>query len=170
MAWFYKVSDRKLAEIVKGQAPQFKFYDGWIPGPSADSYYQRCTNEIPWRQEYWNMVIKLPQLAYYYDPKERKKRPNPVLEELIGYVEQEFNTTVTFVWCNLFKDGKHHIDWHQDKYGEHLCVLSFGSSRKVVFRPLGTKQGHEHLCKHGDLYTFNPAYDAAHEHCVPTDE
>lgn len=149
---------------------EFNFLDGWIPKSEADEYLQRCLTEIPWAPKRWNVFYTLPQLAFYYDDKEREKRPIVVLEELISRIEEQFQTRASVVWCNLFRDGSHYIDWHQDQYGEHLFVLSFGASRPVLFRHKKTKQVQAYTCKHGDLYYFCPQWDKVHEHCIPKDQ
>ena len=149
---------------------EFTFMSQWLPKEEADKYMSRCMTEIPWAPKKWNIIYTLPQLAHYYDTSKRKKAPIAVLEEIISMIEEEYQTTVSVVWCNLFQDGNHYIDWHQDQYGEHLFVLSFGSTRPVVFRHKKTKESKEYACRHGDLYYFAPSWDKAHEHCIPKDE
>ena len=147
----------------------FTFYESWVPKHDADYFMGRCLSEIPWAEKKWNIFYTLPQLAYYYDEKERGKNPNPVVEDLIGLVETAFNTTASVVWCNLFNDGNHHMDWHQDQYGEHCFVLSFGATRALDWRVLNTNAVTTYYCKHGDLYYFNPTWDKEHEHRIPMD-
>ncbi len=149
---------------------EFTFLDGWIARPEADTYLQRCLTEIPWAPKKWNVFYTLPQLAFYYDITEREKRPLAVLEELVSKVEEQFQTQASVVWCNLFRNGSHYMDWHQDQYGEHLFVLSFGGTRLVQFRHKKTKQVQEYSCKHGDLYYFSPQWDKVYEHRIPKDE
>ena len=148
----------------------FVFFDGWISQSEADQLFQRCIAEIPWAPKKWNILYTLPQLAFYYDDKERMKKPNSLLEQIIDRIEEQFQTTCSVVWCNLFQDGRHYIDWHQDQYGEHLFVLSFGVTRIVKFRHKKSKEIKEYPCKHGDLYYFCPEWDQTYEHCVPKDE
>ena len=92
--------------------------------------------------------------------------------EVISKLEKDYGCNVVSVWCNLFEDGDHHIDWHQDQYGCHTFVLSFGSPRKVLYRK---KRGllssekilAEHTTTNGDMYYFSPVWDKKTEHCVP---
>ena len=149
---------------------EFTFFDSWLSKEDADSFLKRFLSDIPWAPKKWNLVYTLPQLAFYYDEKARRGRPIAVLEELVGRIEREFRTRASVVWCNLFESGKHYIDWHQDQYGEHLFVPSFGATRSVVFRHKKTKEVKEYACKHGDLYYFCPEWDNTHEHCIPMDE
>lgn len=149
---------------------EFTFFTSWISPEESDQYMSRCLSEIPWAPKKWNFIYTLPQLAYYYDTSARKKKPVSVLEDIIALIETRFKTTVSVVWCNQFRDGNHYIDWHQDQYGEHLFVLSFGATRPVIFRHKKTKEIKEYTCKHGDLYYFAPSWDRAHEHSIPKDE
>ena len=145
---------------------EFSFFSGWMPRAESDQYMSRCLTDIPWAPKKWNIIYTLPQLAYYYDWKARQKQPIQVLEEIIEKIETQYKTTVSVVWCNLFHDGNHYIDWHQDQYGEHLFVLSFGATRPVLFRHKKTKVVKEYDCCHGDLYYFAPSWDKAHEHSI----
>ena len=149
---------------------EFTFFDNWLDKSESDRCLERSLAEIPWAPKKWNLLYTLPQLAFYYNEKERKSRPIPVLEELVGKIDTQFQTTSSVVWCNLFRDGNHYIDWHQDQYGEHLFVLSFGATRSVIFRHKKTKAVKEYSCMHGDLYYFCPEWDKTHEHCIPKDE
>lgn len=149
----------------------FEFYDGWVPKPEADRLMDCCIREIPWGKKRWSLFYTLPQLAYYYTTEERRNRPMPICEELISVIERGFNTTCSEMWCNLFQDGNHHIEWHQDQYGEQCFVLSFGASRAIDWRDKKTKQMlPPTMTKHGDLYYFNQQWDKTHEHRVPKDE
>eukprot|EP00755_Sulcionema_specki_P014891 Sspe_Gene.57912::Locus_31772_Transcript_1_1_Confidence_1.000_Length_848::g.57912::m.57912 len=72
------------------------------------------------------------------------------------------------MWCNLFENGEHHIDWHNDNYGVHLVVVSFGATRRLLFRTKKTKElVSDTPVTHGMLYYMSPNYDKAHEHSVP---
>lgn len=159
-----------MASPSSQQLDEFSFFTSWLPSDTSDQYMARCLSEIPWAPKKWNLIYTLPQLAYYYKDSDRKKKPIPILEEIISLIETQYRTTVSVVWCNLFQDGNHYIDWHQDQYGEHLFVLSFGATRSVIFRHKKTKDMKEYACKHGDLYYFAPTWDKAHEHCIPKDE
>ena len=156
--------------MATGKLNDFEFYDGWISKTESDQLYERCLAEIPWAPKKWNVVYTLPQLAYYYDEKQRKKNPSAIIESLIERVEEEFQTTCSVVWCNLFEDGQHYIDWHQDQYGEHLFVLSFGATRLVQFKHKKSGEMKDYYCKHGDLYYFCPQWDKTHKHRVVKDD
>jgi alkylated DNA repair dioxygenase AlkB len=125
--------------------------------------------EVPFAPKKWNVIYTLPQLAYSYDVGQKKKIP--VLQEIIDHLEATFPIKISAIWCNKFNDGKHRIDWHQDQYGEHLFVLSFGATRRIDYRDHSSKKPVEGVvARHGDLYYMHPKYDAVHDHCVPADD
>mmetsp|Transcript_1183 Transcript_1183/g.2519 ORF Transcript_1183/g.2519 Transcript_1183/m.2519 type:complete len:181 (+) Transcript_1183:60-602(+) len=146
----------------------FEFYSGWVPTHEADSMFARCLSDVPWATKKWSLFYTLPQLAYYYGDDERKKTPIPVLEEIIGVIEQAFDTRASVMWCNLYEDGNHHMEWHQDQYGEQCFVLSLGASRPLDWRVKKSKVVLQtNTLGHGDLYYFNQTWDKEHEHRVP---
>ena len=168
----YRVKVKGEEAKPNGGMDEFQFFPNYITDSiPAQSYFQRCHDEIPFDTTKWN-GFRLPQLAFLYDLYHDNHNKIPVLDELINKLEREYGCKVVSVWCNLFADGKHHIDWHQDQYGCHTFVLSFGSPRKVVYRK---KRGllssekilAERTTTNGDMYYFSPIWDKKTEHCVP---
>mmetsp|Transcript_31180 Transcript_31180/g.87421 ORF Transcript_31180/g.87421 Transcript_31180/m.87421 type:complete len:195 (+) Transcript_31180:108-692(+) len=147
---------------------EFKHIAGWMDEGVSRSYYDRMLADVPFAKKRWNVLYVLPQKAYNYELDARQSRPIPVLEEIIAKVGTEFpELEVTEVWCNLLCDPSHHLDWHQDQYGEHLFVLSFGAPRRIEYRDHKTKADAVafEACS-GDLYYMHPAFDKRHDHRV----
>eukprot|EP01060_Flectonema_neradi_P016491 TRINITY_DN230_c0_g1_i5.p1 TRINITY_DN230_c0_g1~~TRINITY_DN230_c0_g1_i5.p1 ORF type:complete len:230 (+),score=53.94 TRINITY_DN230_c0_g1_i5:46-690(+) len=144
---------------------------GWVQGAAADAFFTRVLQEVPFaKNPKWSMGYKLPQSAYYYDEKARKKTPIPILEELAAAMESSFQCNVFTVWCNLYEDGGDHVEWHQDQYGYDLFTLSFGATRKFLMRPKGKKEIiASYDLSHGDVYFFSQEADRKNEHSVPKD-
>ena len=84
-------------------------------------------------------------------------------------IEKRFDTVCVHCWCNLFKSGDQHIEWHQDKYGNDCFVLSLGATRPVDWCDLDESNFWRMVVKHGDLYYFNQEWDSTHQHSVPRD-
>lgn len=143
---------------------------GWIPPTQATSLTESVEREVKLRTKRWNGIWTLPQLAYHYTVKDRAVRPIESIEQVVQRIEASFPVTVSEVWVNKCVDGRHHIDWHQDQYGEHIFVLSFGATRRIEYRD---HQTHEPVRTvfpaHGDLYIVHPQFDQRHDHCVPAD-
>ena len=146
----------------------FAIWKGWVNSSKADELMAQSKKGIPFAPKRWTDGHLLPQLAYNYEEKDRDLHYNPFLEEtIIPMMEDKFDVEITDVWCNLFEDGKHQIEWHQDQYGTDVFVLSFGSPRPIEFRTLYTRKKTKHLIENGDLYYFSQKYDKKHEHRVP---
>ena len=168
----YRVKVKGEEAKPNGGMNEFDFFSNYIPETQRNqTYFQRCKDEIPFDTMRWN-GFRLPQLAFLYDLSRDTPNKIPILDELISKLEKDYGCNVVSVWCNLFEDGDHHIDWHQDQYGCHTFVLSFGSPRKVLYRK---KRGllssekilAEHTTTNGDMYYFSPVWDKKTEHCVP---
>ena len=144
---------------------------GWIQGNDANAMLVRLQREVPFEKNpRWTIGYKLPQSAYYYDEKARKKNPIPVLEDLATAMESSFNCNVFTIWCNLFEDGGSHIEWHQDQYGYDCFTLSLGATRRFLMRPKGKKEIiASYDLAHGDVYFFSQDADKRNEHSVPKD-
>eukprot|EP01065_Artemidia_motanka_P035060 TRINITY_DN429_c0_g1_i2.p1 TRINITY_DN429_c0_g1~~TRINITY_DN429_c0_g1_i2.p1 ORF type:complete len:213 (+),score=82.03 TRINITY_DN429_c0_g1_i2:52-639(+) len=153
-----------------GGMEEFEFRPGYISRDESSLLMDRCLEEVPFGKMRWNMFT-LPQKAYLY-AEDRKKKPIAVLEQLIAKMQADYGCFVEAVWCNLFETGDHYIDWHQDQYGCHTFVLSFGHPRAIAYRKKKSMFGkEEHLFEktatHGDIYYFSPVWDQKTEHSVP---
>mmetsp|Transcript_7613 Transcript_7613/g.11529 ORF Transcript_7613/g.11529 Transcript_7613/m.11529 type:complete len:189 (-) Transcript_7613:39-605(-) len=148
------------------------FFRKFFSKKEADDLFERCVKEIPWAKKKWmDTGYILPQLAVHYDQKMRKENPCSIVEELAERIGKTFGARSSDIWCNKFNDGKHHIEWHQDNYGEHCFIISFGSTRQLEIRPLSDKVSViSHDVQHGDVYYFSPSWDKNHEHRVPSND
>lgn len=155
------------ANVVCGQLSDPAFVPGYIQ--NADHIFQRLQTEVPWKDKYWHLIYKLPQKTFHYSERKRKTDTNPVLEDLIRMVETLHNAKASDAWCNLYRTGEDHVEYHQDQYGEHLTTLSFGSSRTFLMRHNKTGQVARFNLSHGDVYTWSPETDAKFEHSIPAD-
>ncbi|GMH32652.1 hypothetical protein BSKO_00486 [Bryopsis sp. KO-2023] len=155
------------SDIVPGHLPDPCFVPAFVE--DADVLFARLRDELKWNAKYrWNLFYKLPQAVFHYKVKQRRTKPIALLEDIIERVERLHNAKASDVWCNLFRDGKDHIEWHQDQYGEHLTTLSLGAPRLFQLRPISRREDVSEIeLNHGDLYTWSPETDKKHEHCVP---
>lgn len=148
----------------------FAHLAGWIPATQANILTASVEDEVNLRTTRWNGIWKLPQLAYHYTSKDRAARPIASIEQVVQRIEASFPVTASEVWVNKFVDGRHHIDWHQDQYGEHIFVLSLGATRRVEYRDHRTREPvRTVLLAHGDMYIVHPQFDHRHDHRVPAD-
>jgi hypothetical protein len=102
---------------------------------------------FPWNLKPTLFGEQLTQHAYSYDRRSRSNQNQQQLagivhlEELCTMLQDRFDGEITNVFCNRFQDAQHQIDWHSDKYGSHILVLSLGSERDVQFRTKPQRRG-----------------------------
>lgn len=88
------------------------------------------------------------------------------LGEICAKIEQNFDLKVSFVFCNRFQNRDHRVNWERHGYGEHICVLTLGSKRRVEFRNRITKQIEAVTPSAGDLYVMPLELNDTHSHRV----
>jgi hypothetical protein len=141
-------------------------FPSFVMDPSACLEFMD-SDAFPWDTSPRLFGEKLPQHAYLYKRSTDQKFPAlSLLEDLCRSVEKRFDGTVSAVYCNRFCDSTHRIDWHADKYGQHIFVLTLGSSRVLEFRNNKTDKI-ESLCPtSGDLYFMPLHINTTHMHRV----
>ena len=170
----FPIFDWMAARIARGEDSclsglrDFDVIENFFDSSRANQIFEQLQTDVEWAGMRWNGWHLLPQRAFEYKTAQRKAQPNSVLEDLIRCVEEQHAVKVHQLFCNLLRDGNDHIEWHQDSYGAHLFVASFGQTRTVEYR---AKQSKELITSHeaqaGSLYYVSPNYDRAHEHRVP---
>mmetsp|Transcript_223 Transcript_223/g.596 ORF Transcript_223/g.596 Transcript_223/m.596 type:complete len:215 (-) Transcript_223:130-774(-) len=177
--WGAKDRARWNAAEIPSLGP-FKHMPQWVGPQEANQLYAQLNHEVPFSDYKWNGVYKLPQEVFHYtldkrgldydlcdiEPKPKAYQPVAILEHLAQRIERQFPVRVEEIFCNRFVTSDHNIDWHQDQYGDHLFVLSFGAPRSVEYRTLQNGPAPGLTARHGDLYYMHPNYDAVHEHRV----
>lgn len=108
-----KSNQRPLPGLSSDECAVIKGYVG-LQQWSADELFLAMVDEIPFATKRWNGIYKLPQKAYHYGVSARKSKPLQTVESVITRLESEYPVQVSEVWCNLFENGSHRIDWHQE--------------------------------------------------------
>eukprot|EP00536_Pseudo-nitzschia_multiseries_P016817 jgi/Psemu1/292720/fgenesh1_pg.1247_\ len=138
-------------------------YDGFLsPVEARDAFVLMGDDaEFPWDKNPDLDGERLDRHAYKHDRKkfsrDRKKKKQfeglSRLEAICSKIERDFGMKVSYVCCNRFEDPDHRIDWHVDTFGEHICVLSLGSKRRIEFRNYETGEIDAVTPAAGDLST-----------------
>jgi hypothetical protein len=76
------------------------------------------------------------------------------LGEICALIERDFDVEVSFVFCNRFPNPAQQPDWCKNEYGEHICVLTLGSKRRIEVRNNETEQIETMTPSAGDLYVM----------------
>ncbi|MFJ1807965.1 MULTISPECIES: alpha-ketoglutarate-dependent dioxygenase AlkB [unclassified Streptomyces] len=149
---------------------------GWLTG--SDTLFEELATEVPWRAERRKMydnVIDVPRLLAFYGAGE--ELPHPVLGQArralsARYAEELGEPFVTAGLCH-YRDGRDSVAWHGDRVGRGaredtmVAILSVGSPRDLLLRPVRGGETVRRPLGHGDLIVMGGSCQRTWEHCVP---
>ncbi|MGP2436221.1 alpha-ketoglutarate-dependent dioxygenase AlkB [Streptomyces sp. JW3] len=149
---------------------------GWLSG--ADALFERLAAEVPWRaerREMYDRVVDVPRLLAFYgaaDP-----LPDPVLDEardgLSAHYREELGEPFSTAGLCHYRDGRDSVAWHGDRIGRGaredtmVAILSLGTPRDLLLRPVGGGDTVRRPLGHGDLIVMGGSCQRTWEHCVP---
>ncbi|RNL77334.1 alpha-ketoglutarate-dependent dioxygenase AlkB [Nocardioides marmorisolisilvae] len=149
---------------------------GWFVG--ADTVFEHLLAEVPWRaesREMYDRVVDVPRLVHTYgigDP-----LPHATLtaarDALDVHYADELGEPFVTAGCCYYRDGNDSVAWHGDNIGRGrshdtmVAIVSFGSPRKLLLRPLGGSTAVTHALGHGDLIVMGGSCQRTWEHAVP---
>ncbi|CAL9614498.1 alpha-ketoglutarate-dependent dioxygenase AlkB [Streptomyces sp. enrichment culture] len=149
---------------------------GWLHG--SDALFGRLAAEVPWRAErrrMYDRTVDVPRLLSSYgagDP-----LPHPVLDEArdaLGrhYADELGEPFATAGLC-YYRDGRDSVAWHGDRIGRGaredtmVAILSVGTPRDLLLRPVGGGRTVRRPLGHGDLIVMGGSCQRTFEHAVP---
>ncbi|WP_210583945.1 alpha-ketoglutarate-dependent dioxygenase AlkB [Streptomyces sp. GESEQ-35] len=149
---------------------------GWLEG--SDVLFEQLATEVPWRAERRTMydhVVDVPRLLAFYgadDP-----LPHPVLDEardaLCAHYADELGEPFTTAGLCYYRDGRDSVAWHGDRIGRGaredtmVAILSVGSPRDLLLRPMRGGDTVRRPLGHGDLIVMGGSCQRTWEHAVP---
>jgi alkylated DNA repair dioxygenase AlkB len=149
---------------------------GWLEG--SDVLFEQLATEVPWRAERRTMydhVVDVPRLLAFYgagDP-----LPHPVLDEardaLCAHYAGELGEPFTTAGLCHYRDGRDSVAWHGDRIGRGaredtmVAILSVGSPRDLLLRPMRGGDTVRRPLGHGDLIVMGGSCQRTWEHAVP---
>ncbi|MEU4656926.1 alpha-ketoglutarate-dependent dioxygenase AlkB [Streptomyces sp. NPDC023723] len=149
---------------------------GWLSG--ADALFERLAAEVPWRaerREMYDRVVDVPRLLAFYgaaDP-----LPDPVLDDardaLTAHYRAELGEPFRTAGLCHYRDGRDSVAWHGDRTGRGaredtmVAILSLGTPRDLLLRPVGGGDTVRRPLGHGDLIVMGGSCQRTWEHCVP---
>ncbi|MCO6148930.1 alpha-ketoglutarate-dependent dioxygenase AlkB [Flavobacterium sp. NRK1] len=156
-------------------------YDGFIPKPEADSYYETLLRNTPWREyrmPMYDKIVTAPRMVAWYgmtdEAGENAVPWTPELQVLRDRVEKETGLQFNAVLLNLYRNGNDSVSWHSDK--EHLigqnpniASVTFGQTRPFRLRHKVDKsiQQLEIPLHHGTLLLMHGTTNTFWEHHIP---
>jgi alkylated DNA repair dioxygenase AlkB len=153
---------------------------GWVQG--SDEVLDVLLGDIGWRadrRQMYEREVAVPRLLRWYGGEEAL--PHPLLTEareaLTGHYGSELGEPFVSAGMCLYRDGRDsvawHWHWHGDRLGRGRCadtmvaIVSFGSPRPLLLRPVGGGEGLRFPLGHGDLVVMGGSCQRTWEHCIP---
>jgi len=149
---------------------------GWLGG--SDGLFERLAAEVPWRAErrkMYDQVVDVPRLLAFYGADDAL--PHPVLDEardaLSAHYADELGEPFTTAGLCYYRDGRDSVAWHGDRIGRGahedtmVAILSVGSPRDLLLRPMRGGESVRRPLGHGDLIVMGGSCQRTWEHSVP---
>ena len=149
---------------------------GWLHG--ADTLFDQLVEDVPWRGERRQMyerVVDVPRLLCFYG--EQDPLPHPALVEardrLSARYAEELGEPFRTAGLCYYRDGRDSVAWHGDRIGRSntedtmVAIVSFGSPRPLLLRPVGGGESLRFPLGHGDLVVMGGSCQRTWEHCIP---
>ena len=149
---------------------------GWVQG--SDEVLDVLLGDIGWRadrRQMYEREVAVPRLLRWYGGEE--VLPHPLLiearEALTAHYGPELGEPFVSAGMCLYRDGRDSVAWHGDRLGRGRCadtmvaIVSFGSPRPLLLRPVGGGEGLRFPLGHGDLVVMGGSCQRTWEHCIP---
>ena len=149
---------------------------GWVEG--SDEVLEVLLGDIGWRADRRQMFereVAVPLLLRWYGGDEQL--PHPLLtsarDALNAHYGPELGEPFVSAGMCLYRDGRDSVAWHGDRLGRGrsadtmVAIVSFGSPRPLLLRPVGGGEGLRFPLGHGDLVVMGGSCQRTWEHCIP---
>ncbi|TKJ27398.1 alpha-ketoglutarate-dependent dioxygenase AlkB [Blastococcus sp. CCUG 61487] len=149
---------------------------GWVAG--SDEVLEVLLGDIGWREDRRQMYereVIVPRLLRWYGGGE--PLPHPLLTQARDALNEHYGPELgeQFVSAGmcLYRDGRDSVAWHGDRLGRGrsgdtmVAIVSFGSPRPLMLRPLGGGSSLRFPLGHGDLVVMGGSCQRTWEHCIP---
>ena len=149
---------------------------GWVSG--SDEILEVLLGDIGWREDCRQMYereVAVPRLLRWYAG--NATLPHPLLTEARAELNRHYwpelgEPFVSAGMC-LYRDGRDSVAWHGDRIGRGrssdtmVAIVSFGSPRPLMLRPVGGGASLKFPLGHGDLVVMGGSCQRTWEHCIP---
>jgi alkylated DNA repair dioxygenase AlkB len=141
---------------------------GWVTG--AADLFDEVAETAPWTESerpMYDRIVAVPRLhtgAWH--------QPPAILRELAGALSDRYGLDIGSISANLYRDGHDSVAWHGDRIGRRrsstvVAILSLGSSRRFLLRPVGGGPSIRHTPRSGDLLVLGGTCQRTWQHAVP---
>jgi len=149
---------------------------GWVEG--SDAVLEVLLGDIGWRadrRQMYDREVDVPRLLRWYGAGE--PLPHPALAaaraDLGAHYRDELGEEFVSAGMCLYRDGRDSVAWHGDRIGRSrtedtmVAIVSFGSPRPLLLRPVGGGASLRFPLGHGDLVVMGGSCQRTWEHCIP---
>jgi alkylated DNA repair dioxygenase AlkB len=149
---------------------------GWVQG--SDQVLEVLLGSIGWRadrRQMYEREVAVPRLLRWYGGDE--PLPHPLLtharQALNAHYGPELGEPFVSAGMCLYRDGRDSVAWHGDRIGRGrsddtmVAIVSFGSPRPLLLRPVGGGGSRRFSLGHGDLVVMGGSCQRTWEHCIP---
>ncbi len=149
---------------------------GWVQG--SDEVLEVLLGDIGWRadrRQMYEREVAVPRLLRWYGGDEAL--PHPLLTQardaLNAHYGPELGEPFVSAGMCLYRDGRDSVAWHGDRIGRGrsadtmVAIVSFGSPRPLMLRPVGGGESLRFPVGHGDLVVMGGSCQRTWEHCIP---
>ena len=149
---------------------------GWVRG--SDQVLEVLLGDIGWRadrRQMYEREVAVPRLLRWYGGGE--VLPHPLLtrarDALDAHYGPELGEPFVSAGMCLYRDGRDSVAWHGDRLGRGrgadtmVAIVSFGSPRPLMLRPVGGGESLRFPLGHGDLVVMGGSCQRTWEHCIP---
>src|SRR5262249_9736148 len=142
--------------------------EGWVQG--ADRLFTLVADTAPWarheRRMYHRVVVEPPPAPRPWDD---PPAPRPAIARALS---AHYGAGLSVVSANLYRDGQDSVAWHGDRVGRGrdetvVAIVSLGSPRRFLLRPLGGGRSVRLTPGPGDLLVLGGTAQRTWQHSVP---
>ncbi|HEY8544099.1 MAG TPA: alpha-ketoglutarate-dependent dioxygenase AlkB [Acidimicrobiales bacterium] len=151
-----------------GDGAWLEVVPGWVHG--ADALFARVLDTAPWAEHerpMYDQVVVEPRLTtgLWFDP------PEPVAA-MAEALSERYDRDLCKVSANLYRNGRDSVAWHGDRVGRTradtvVAIVSLGSARRFLLRPVGGGESLRLLPAPGDLLVLGGTAQTTWQHSVP---
>lgn len=141
----------------------------WCSG--ADALFEEVLAAARWKVEadrpMYDRMVSVPRMVAT-----RWRTMPQALDEAGGWLGRHYGRRLPSITANLYRDGRDSVAWHGDtvrhlRHDTVIGILSLGTPRKLLLRPVGGGPSVGYELLNGDLLVMGGTCQSTWQHCVP---